>query len=141
MASPPPQPAPPQVDSEDLDPSDDEIIAQRNIVQKLKRMSVNPNQMRYQGKSSSLFFIQTALDLKHEYAAIHLPTTVDEDAHNVLFRRHQQCWSLHPVRTSSPRVVESQGSIHGLTPEILRSGWRPQCTMRSLHIKISHRPA
>ncbi|KAI0326454.1 hypothetical protein GY45DRAFT_1258946 [Cubamyces sp. BRFM 1775] len=101
VASPPPQPAPAQVDSDDLDPSDDEVIAQRNIVQKLKRMSVNPSQMRYHGKSSSLLFIQTAMDLKHEYAAIHLPTTVDQDAHNVLFRRHQQCWSLHPWLTST----------------------------------------
>ncbi|CDO71787.1 hypothetical protein BN946_scf184939.g11 [Trametes cinnabarina] len=103
VASPPTQPAPAQVDSEDLDPSDDEIIAQRNIVQKLRKMSVNPSQMRYHGKSSSLLFIQTAMDLKHEYAATHLPSTVDPDAHNFLLRRQQQhqCWSLHPWLTST----------------------------------------
>ncbi|KAI0323624.1 hypothetical protein GY45DRAFT_1401666 [Cubamyces sp. BRFM 1775] len=63
------------------DSTHDEVIAQRNIVQKL--------------------FIQTAMDLKHENAAIHLPTTVGQDAHNVLFRRHQQWWSLHPWLTST----------------------------------------
>ncbi|OSC97677.1 hypothetical protein PYCCODRAFT_1376657 [Trametes coccinea BRFM310] len=101
VTSPPAQPAPAQVDSEDLDPSDDEIIAQRNIVQKLRKMSVNPSQMRYHGKSSSLLFIQTAMDLKHEYAATHLPSTVDPEAHNFLLRRHQQGWSLHPWLTTT----------------------------------------
>ncbi|KAI9070185.1 hypothetical protein FKP32DRAFT_1543831, partial [Trametes sanguinea] len=101
VASPPAQPAPAQVESDDLDPSDDEIIAQRNIVQKLRKLSVNPSQMRYHGKSSSLLFIQTAMDLKHEYAATHLPSTVDPDAHNFLLRRHQQGWSLHPWLTTT----------------------------------------
>ncbi|KAH9847217.1 fungal-specific transcription factor domain-containing protein [Lenzites betulinus] len=93
--------APAPVDSDDLDPSDDEVVAQRNIVAKLQTMSVHPSTMRYHGKSSSLLFIQTAMDLKHEYAAIHLPPTVDPDAHNVLLRRRQQHWSLHPWLTST----------------------------------------
>ncbi|KAI0787277.1 fungal-specific transcription factor domain-containing protein [Fomes fomentarius] len=99
MNSPPALPTPPsQVDSEDLDPSDDEIVAQRNIVQSLQKMSMNPSSMRYHGKSSSLLFIQTAMDLKQEYAGIELPKTIDPDAHTTLLRRRQQYWSLHPVR-------------------------------------------
>ncbi|KAI0819293.1 fungal-specific transcription factor domain-containing protein [Trametes gibbosa] len=101
IGSPCAHPSSAQVDSEDLDPSDDEVIAQRNIVAKLEKMSVHPSTMRYHGKSSSLLFIQTAMDLKHEYVAIHLPPTVDPDAHNVLLRRHQQHWSLHPWLTST----------------------------------------
>ncbi|KAI0351792.1 hypothetical protein OH77DRAFT_1498379 [Trametes cingulata] len=101
ITSPPTLPQSSQVDEDDLDPSDDEIIAQRNIVEKLSKMSVNPSQMRYHGKSSSLLFIQTAMDLKHEYAGVHLPSTIDPDAHNVLLRRHQQQWSLHPWVTST----------------------------------------
>lgn len=87
-----------QVDSDDLDPSDDEIVAQRNIVQSLRKMSMNPSSMRYHGKSSSLLFIQTAMDLKQEYAGIELPKTVDPEAHVMLLKRKQQYWSLHPVR-------------------------------------------
>ena len=88
-----------QVDSDDLDPSDDEIVAQRNIVQSLRKMSMNPSSMRYHGKSSSLLFIQTAMDLKQEYAGVELPKTVDPEAHTTLLRRRQQqYWSLHPVR-------------------------------------------
>ncbi|RDX39441.1 hypothetical protein OH76DRAFT_1491155, partial [Lentinus brumalis] len=98
MTSPPaPTPAS-QVDSDDLDPSDDEIVAQRNIVQSLRKMSMNPSSMRYHGKSSSLLFIQTAMDLKQEYAGIELPKTIDPEAHHTLLRRRQQYWSLHPVR-------------------------------------------
>ena len=83
-----------------MDPSDDEIIAQRNIVQKLKQMSVNPASMRYHGKSSSLLFIQTAMDLKHEYAGVEMPRTIDPEAYSTLMQRKQQYWSLHPVRYS-----------------------------------------
>ncbi|KAI9000492.1 fungal-specific transcription factor domain-containing protein [Trametes punicea] len=97
----PVQPTPTQVDSDDLDPSDDEVLAQRNIVQKLKDISVHPSQMRYHGKSSSLLFIQTAMDLKHEYASTHLPSTVDPDAHNFLLKRRGQYWSLHPWLTAT----------------------------------------
>ena len=99
IASPPALPASSsQVDSDDLDPSDDEIVAQRNIVQSLRKMSMNPSSMRYHGKSSSLLFIQTAMDLKQEYAGVELPKTIDPEAHNTLLRRRQQYWSLHPVR-------------------------------------------
>ena len=87
-------------EGDDLDPSDDEIIAQRNIVQKLKQMSVNPASMRYHGKSSSLLFIQTAMDLKHEYAGVEMPRTIDPEAYSTLMQRKQQYWSLHPVRNS-----------------------------------------
>ena len=85
-------------DGDDLDPSDDEIIAQRNIVQSLQKMSVNPSSMRYHGKSSSLLFIQAAMDLKHEYAGVEMPKTIDPDAHVTLLKKRQQYWSLHPVR-------------------------------------------
>ncbi|EIW57140.1 uncharacterized protein TRAVEDRAFT_125896 [Trametes versicolor FP-101664 SS1] len=101
IASPPALATPAGVDSDDLDPSDDEVIAQRNIVAKLQKMSVHPSAMRYHGKSSSLLFIQTAMDLKHEYAGVHLPPTVDPEAHNVLLRRDQLHWSLHPWLTST----------------------------------------
>ena len=90
---------------EDLDPSDDEIVAQRNIVQSLRKMSMNPSSMRYHGKSSSLLFIQTAMDLKQEYAGIELPKTVDPDTHHTLLRRRQQqYWSLHPVRGQDAQI-------------------------------------
>ena len=101
IASPPslPTASGSQVDSEDLDPSDDEIVAQRNIVQSLRKMSMNPSSMRYHGKSSSLLFIQTAMDLKQEYAGLELPQTVDlQETQCMLLKRRHQYWSLHPVR-------------------------------------------
>ncbi|KAM5539214.1 hypothetical protein V8D89_007087 [Ganoderma adspersum] len=103
IASPPSLPASgSQVDSEDLDPSDDEIVAQRNIVQSLRKMSMNPSSMRYHGKSSSLLFIQTAMDLKQEYAGLELPQTVDlQETHCMLLKRRHQYWSLHPWLTSN----------------------------------------
>ncbi|RPD72366.1 hypothetical protein L226DRAFT_546928 [Lentinus tigrinus ALCF2SS1-7] len=110
IASPPALPTPAsQMDSDDLDPSDDEIVAQRNIVQSLRKMSMNPSSMRYHGKSSSLLFIQTAMDLKQEYAGIELPKTIDPEAHHTLLRRRQQYWSLHPWLTSN---VQDEHSPH-----------------------------
>ena len=141
-----------QVDSDDLDPSDDEIIAQKNIVQNLKKMSVNPSSMRYHGKSSSLLFIQTAMDLKHEYAGVEMPKTIDPDAHCTLLKRRQQYWSLHPVggppdftcyRTIDPNLPAPFPSLPRTDPQRVfyraRSGCHRTCRMNIRRTKISRR--
>ncbi|KAH9910329.1 fungal-specific transcription factor domain-containing protein [Epithele typhae] len=99
----------PSHEADEFDPSDDEIVAQRTIVQNLKKMSVNPSSMRYHGKSSSLLFIQTAMDLKHEYAGVEMPNSFDPDAPPAFLRRRQQYWSLHPWLTSN---VQDEHSPH-----------------------------
>ncbi|OBZ66208.1 hypothetical protein A0H81_13860 [Grifola frondosa] len=94
-------PANPPVDSEDLDPSDDEVVAQHTIVQNFRKMKPHPNSMRFFGKSSSLMFLQTAMDLKHEYTGVELPKSVDPRTHSILSRGRQNYWSLHPWLTAT----------------------------------------
>lgn len=84
------------IDADDLDPSDDEITAQHTLAQHLKRIKLNPGHVRFFGKSSSVMFIQTAIDLKHEYAGTD-PPRLDESHGAVLPHRRPQFWTTHPV--------------------------------------------
>ncbi|TFK88610.1 hypothetical protein K466DRAFT_488593 [Polyporus arcularius HHB13444] len=61
----PPPPDSPVVDSDELEPSDDEEEAVRKIVENMPRIPVLTHYMqgrKYQGKSSSLLFLQTVID-------------------------------------------------------------------------------
>ncbi|THG99015.1 hypothetical protein EW026_g3256 [Hermanssonia centrifuga] len=55
------------VDADDLDPSDDEVSARQSIVQSFVDLSLCPVHDHFLGKSSSLMFLQTAMDVKQEY--------------------------------------------------------------------------
>ena len=94
-----------QGDADDLDSSDDEIDAQRNIAQNLN-MTTNPNTMRFHGKSSNLLFIQTAMDFKHERTGVKTPKTNDSQAPCTPLKQQQQQqqqhWRMHPVGV--PRI-------------------------------------
>ncbi|KAI1791322.1 fungal-specific transcription factor domain-containing protein [Ganoderma leucocontextum] len=65
--SPPPVDTPSPVDEDELDPSEDEREARLNIIENLKRLTINrnPDQMRYHGKSSNLMFLQTVIKQKY----------------------------------------------------------------------------
>ncbi|RPD54024.1 hypothetical protein L227DRAFT_512443 [Lentinus tigrinus ALCF2SS1-6] len=75
----PPPPDSPLIDSDELEPSDDEQEARRNIIEKLKRVPVltTPAQARYHGKSSNLMFLQTVIDMKQKYTGIERPRSAD----------------------------------------------------------------
>ncbi|OCH86476.1 hypothetical protein OBBRIDRAFT_737959 [Obba rivulosa] len=89
-------PVPP--DPNDLDPSDDEVMVQHTLVQNLKQMRINPGNMRFFGKSSSVLFIQTAMDLKQEYAGMEgrRAQLVQRDLVPTLLRRRPQYWAFQP---------------------------------------------
>lgn len=93
-ALPPPTPDP---DADNLEPSDDEITAQRTLANSLKQMKLNPAHMRFFGKSSSAMFIQTALDAKHEYAGTDKPLPLPGEKHSILPAKRPHMWGIHPV--------------------------------------------
>ncbi|KAI0697711.1 fungal-specific transcription factor domain-containing protein [Cerioporus squamosus] len=69
----PPPPDSPLIDSDELEPSDDEEEARRIILENLQQVPVltHPLQARrYQGKSSSLLFLQTVIDTKQRYVGM-----------------------------------------------------------------------
>ncbi|EMD31523.1 hypothetical protein CERSUDRAFT_119740 [Gelatoporia subvermispora B] len=100
----------------DLDPSDDEVMVQHTLVQNLKQMRINPGNMRFFGKSSSVLFIQTAMDLKHEYAGLDAQrsTMVDKDGLPALLHRRPQYWSFQPWLRS---IIEEDLPPHRDFPE------------------------
>ncbi|KAL7280934.1 hypothetical protein ACG7TL_005883 [Trametes sanguinea] len=63
--APPTPPAPETPDEEDL--SDDDVAVQRDIIQGINKLSLNPSTLRYHGKSSGWVFIQTTAGLRQEY--------------------------------------------------------------------------
>ncbi|KAI0719057.1 fungal-specific transcription factor domain-containing protein [Cerioporus squamosus] len=75
----PPPPDSPLVDSDELEPSDDEQEARRNILENLKRIPIitHPSQARYHGKSSNLMFLQTVMDMKQKYTGIERPRSAE----------------------------------------------------------------
>lgn len=87
-------------DPDELEPSDDEVMAQHSLVHSLKRMQLNPTQLRFFGKSSSIMFIQTAMDLKRHYSGMPIPESRETIvSHPTLLqgrRRRPGHWSLHP---------------------------------------------
>lgn len=93
-ALPPPTPDP---DADNLEPSDDEITAQRTLANSLKQMKLNPAHMRFFGKSSSAMFIQTALDAKHEYAGIEKAQVEHGEKRVLIPAKRPHMWGIHPV--------------------------------------------
>lgn len=90
-------PQAPNVDAEDLPPSDDEIISQRTLTHNLKQMHINPAHMRFFGKSSSIMFIQTAIEAKHEFTGTEMPKREDRNRPPLLRSKRPQFWGIHPV--------------------------------------------
>ncbi len=75
----PPPPESPLVESDELEPSDDEQEARRNIIENLKRIPVltHPSQARYHGKSSNLMFLQAVMDMKPKHAGLERPRSAE----------------------------------------------------------------
>lgn len=92
-AIPPPAPSP---DADGLEPSDDEVIAQRTLTNSLKQMKLNPGHIRFFGKSSSAMFIQTAIEAKNEYAGIETPPRDSGEKRVILPAKRPHVWGIHP---------------------------------------------
>ncbi|KAL4249328.1 ABC-transporter-regulating transcription factor-like protein [Abortiporus biennis] len=97
-AMPPPAPNP---DADNLEPSDDEITSQRTLASSLKQMQINPSHLRFFGKSSSVMFIQTAIEAKHEYAGLDASESgksADGTSKRklVMAQKRPQFWGIHP---------------------------------------------
>ncbi|EPQ52470.1 hypothetical protein GLOTRDRAFT_117339 [Gloeophyllum trabeum ATCC 11539] len=78
--------------SDDLDPSDDEYL-HTTLTENLRKLTVDPNHHRFFGKSSGIMFIQTAIDLKNEYAGDEKPSIIDE---SYLGSKRPEFWSSNP---------------------------------------------
>ncbi|KZT23297.1 hypothetical protein NEOLEDRAFT_1180171 [Neolentinus lepideus HHB14362 ss-1] len=108
---------------EELDPSDDEYL-HTTLTENLRKLTVDPNHHRFFGKSSGIMFIQTAIDLKNEYAGDEKPRIIDE---SYLGSKRPEFWSANPVSVSSlsahnPGYVPSSNN-HCSHPSDTRLQW------------------
>lgn len=102
----------PSVDPDDLVPSDDEI-GQSHITEGIKRMAMDPLDRRFHGKSSGIVLVQTAMNLKREFAGVGGTKTTNIPPAT----RRQEFWSPHPVR----HIRNMTPSIWMLTKNKLRN--------------------
>jgi len=108
-------------DPDEIEPSDDEVMAQHSLVTSLKQMRLAPNHLRFFGKSSSIMFIQTAMDLKRQYSGIPPPDNVE---HPVLLQgehRRPKYWSLNPWLSSQVSEEISPHALHEFPDDGLMS--------------------
>jgi len=84
-------------DSRNDDHSDDD--AHLMIAENLKQLSLEPKEYRFFGKSSGAMLIQTAIDLKNEYAG-----KVPDTKPGLLGLKRKEFWTSHPVRLDTPFI-------------------------------------
>lgn len=71
----------------------DEDSAHLLLADNLRRLTIDPHEYRFFGKSSGAMLIQTAMELKHEYNAMD-----DSDkARNLLKSKRPEYWAIKPV--------------------------------------------
>jgi len=83
-------------DNRNDDHSDDD--AHLLIAENLKQLSLEPKEYRFFGKSSGAMLIQTAIELKNEYAG-KVP-----DTKRLLGLKRKEFWTSHPVRVDTPFI-------------------------------------
>ncbi|KAI0720409.1 hypothetical protein C8Q72DRAFT_862307 [Fomitopsis betulina] len=82
---------------DDLEPSDDEVMAHQTLINSLQQIKLNPTAMRFFGKSSSIMFVQTAMDLKREYSGKPPPERRENPVPALLEGARRKAFrSLHP---------------------------------------------
>ncbi|KZT07891.1 uncharacterized protein LAESUDRAFT_724358 [Laetiporus sulphureus 93-53] len=57
-------------DPDELEPSDDEVMAQHTLMQSFNKMRIEPNVPTFLGKSSGIMFVQNAMDMKQQFSGI-----------------------------------------------------------------------
>ena len=82
------------VDEDDLDPSDDEITTRNTLAASFNDISLYSGHDHFLGKSSSLMFLQTALDMKHEYVSPSAPLQARQP---LLASMRPEFWHEHAV--------------------------------------------
>ncbi|KAL5525563.1 hypothetical protein ACEPAG_6899 [Sanghuangporus baumii] len=122
---------PTSVDPDELLPSDDEI-GHTSITEGIKRLSMDPLDRRFHGKSSGVMLVQTALNLKREFAGL-------DSTNNLLpTSRRQEFWSPHPWEIlAEERVVHYHYPPDDLMPQLVDKYF--VCTNN--YFPVLHRPS
>ncbi|KAH9851367.1 fungal-specific transcription factor domain-containing protein [Lenzites betulinus] len=98
--------APSPADSDELDPSDDEMEASKKLIHSFRKFSLRPpTAMRYHGKSSSMMLLQAAVDMKYEYTGVQPDDFIPEPADNNA-DDHLKAWKLLALADDLPPYTD-----------------------------------
>ncbi|OJT05037.1 hypothetical protein TRAPUB_4102 [Trametes pubescens] len=126
--------APSPADSDDLDPSDDEMESWNKLLHSFRKFSLRPVTQRYHGKSSSMMLLQTAVDMKYEYTGAGPESWVPEPSSNPCAVAPNGQWSL-------PTAVDDVPPHTDFPPmdlmKVLADAYFEQL---NLYIPLLHRP-
>ncbi|PSR72545.1 hypothetical protein PHLCEN_2v11538 [Hermanssonia centrifuga] len=81
--------------TDDPDHSDEELVGRHTLEHHIKKMTVDPGQPRFFGKSSTIMFVQSAIDLKHginKNDEVNNKIGIDK-----LPSKRPEFWKPHPV--------------------------------------------
>ncbi|KAL1945640.1 hypothetical protein VTO73DRAFT_1642 [Trametes versicolor] len=98
--------APSPADSDDLDPSDDEMESWNKLLHSFRKFSLRPVTQRYHGKSSSMMLLQTAVDMKYEYTGAGPNSWVPEPSTDPCAVAPNGQWSLPTAVDDVPPHTE-----------------------------------
>ncbi|RPD52801.1 hypothetical protein L227DRAFT_646228 [Lentinus tigrinus ALCF2SS1-6] len=139
----PPPPDSPLVDSDELEPSDDELEARRNIFESLMRVPLitHPSLARYHGKSSNILFLQTVVDMKQKFAGseIERPRSAEpilRDLGTISSRRAE----YGPVSTAAATTPKPLPYRDFPPPDLMKELVNAYFTHYNLFVPVLHRP-
>ncbi|KAI0090935.1 fungal-specific transcription factor domain-containing protein [Irpex rosettiformis] len=119
---PPPRPTliKPELESEDLDPSDEDVAHPSPLERSFKAMSIQTGPPRFLGKSSRFYFFKKAYELKYEAAGREPPNLRDRD---FVIPWKKNCSELY---VSQPWIIpilqiHESPQYHFPEPELLKS--------------------
>ncbi|KAI0633784.1 fungal-specific transcription factor domain-containing protein [Trametes polyzona] len=130
-------PAPPAfsavspADSEELDPSDDELEASKKLLHSFRKLAIKPpTNIRYHGKSSSMMLLQAAVDMKLEYTGVEPNDCIPDPAENAF-----------PPRWSLPMAVEELPPHREFPPpDIMKLLMDSYFNNMNIYFPLLHRP-
>lgn len=131
-------PSLPPVDSDDLDPSDDEITARNTLERHMKNLAVDPGHPRFFGKSSSVMFLQTAMVLKHELAGKGPVRRDPRTGKSILPCKRPEYWRAHPwvLETFERDKAHKEFPPEDLMPTLIEFYF----TRSNVYMPLLHRP-
>ncbi|PSR71220.1 hypothetical protein PHLCEN_2v12874 [Hermanssonia centrifuga] len=126
-------------EDDDVESSDDEIAAHRSLVESFQKISLRPeydhDHSHFFGKSSSFVLVQTAMEMKHEYA---LGNVFESPRRDDFCHRRPEFWAPYPWMLEAANHRDAQYSFPeaGLMTELVRIYF----TTMNIYIPLLHEP-
>ncbi|THH00006.1 hypothetical protein EW026_g2466 [Hermanssonia centrifuga] len=122
--------------TDDPDHSDEELVGRHSLEHHIKKMTVDPGQPRFFGKSSTIMFVQSAIDLKHginKNDEVNNKIGIDK-----LPSKRPEFWKPHPWVLET--LEHETRHIYFPEKDLMESLIDLYFTRSGLYLPIFHRP-